>query len=152
MFSLVSRGAFYYVSLSSFSITISIKREKKKCAVKFFFSFFASAFVFLYSQLDSFRRERQKNESVWGKDDDGFSSLYEFLCAGRNVTKRRKSARRDEVHFFSITTTTTITTITTMRRGDEREREREFYTRSFFYLFLLSLIARARVRPVLIRA
>jgi hypothetical protein len=86
---------------------------------------------------------------VWGKDDDGFSSLYEFLCAGRNVTKRRKSARRDEVHFFSITTTTTTTTtITTMRRGDEREREREFYTRSFFYLFLLSLIARARVRPV----
>ena len=146
MFSLVSRGAFYYVSLSSFSITISIKREKTKCAVGFFFSFFASAFVFLYSQLDSFRRERQKNESVWGKDDDGFSSLYEFLCAGRNVTKRRKSARRDEVHFFSITTTTTTITITTMRRGDERERESFIRALSFISFFYLSSLAHACAR------
>jgi hypothetical protein len=80
---------------------------------------------------------------VWGKDDDGFSSLYEFLCAGRNVTKRRKSARRDEVHFFSITTTTTTITITTMRRGDERERESFIRALSFISLFYLSSLARA---------
>ena len=106
--------------------------------------------VFVLSIMTVSVASAKRRMSVWGKDDDGFSSLYEFLCAGRNVTKRRKSARRDEVHFFSITTTTTTITITTMRRGDERERE--FYTRSFFYLSLLSLIARARVRPVLIRA
>jgi len=82
MFSLVSRGAFYYVSLSSFSITISIKREKTKCAVGFFFSFFASAFVFLYSQLDSFRRERQKKKDLRvGKRRRWiFFSLRVFVC------------------------------------------------------------------------
>jgi len=71
---------------------------------------------------------------------------YEFLCAGRNVTKRRKSARRDEVHFFSITTTTTTITITTMRRGDERERESFIRALSFISFFYLSSLAHAYAR------
>ena len=108
--------------------------------------------VFVLSVTVSVASAKRRKICVWGKDDDGFSLLYEFLCAGRNVTKRRKSARRDEVHFFSITTTTTTITITTMRRGDERERERVLYALFLLSLSFISHRSRARTPGILIRA